>query len=190
MFTKTAKQLVAHMEENQIIKSEDRELYIYGLNQGLSILLNLATALGIGLLFDSFFQLVVFMTAYIPLRSYAGGYHAKTPLRCYIISVVILIIVSISVKYVVLEILTYFIIAFISMTIIAFFSPVGDSNKPLDKIEIMVYKKRARIILLIEMTADALSFFLGWDLLLISISYVLLTISILLLIGKIKHITE
>ena len=37
------------------------------------------------------FESIAFLVFYIPLRSYAGGYHASTPWRCYFISIVFII---------------------------------------------------------------------------------------------------
>lgn len=138
-----------HLEENQIIKSDDRELYVYGFNQGLTILLNLVTTLGIGLLFGSTVQLVVFMVAYIPLRSYTGGYHARTPLKCYMISIIMLIAVSICLRCIALNHWWYWILVVPSILLIVFLSPVEDKNKPLDEIEVTVYRKRTIIITMV-----------------------------------------
>lgn len=187
MFAKVAKQLAVHLEENQIIKSDDRELYVYGLNQGLSILLNIVTTLGIGLLFGTVLQLVVFMVAYIPLRSYAGGYHARTPVRCYLISIAMLTIISLLIKYITLGRWVYLIETAISSVIIAILSPVADNNKPLDEIEIVVYKKRTKRILLAEVVVSILSWITEWEFIFIIMTYVFLVMSFMLLIGACKN---
>lgn len=187
MFAKVAKQLAVQLEENQIIKSDDRELYVYGLNQGMSILLNIATTLGIGLLFGTVLQLVVFMVAYIPLRSYAGGYHARTPVRCYLISIAMLTIISLLIKYITLVRWVYLIETVISSVIIAILSPVADNNKPLDEIEIVVYKKRTKLILLAEVVVSILSWITEWEFIFIIMTYVFLVMSLMLLIGACKN---
>ena len=74
-----------------VITTEDRELYEYGLHHGLLMIINLLTTVVIGLLFKMVWQSFVFMIAYIPLRTYAGGYHAKTQFRCYLLSIVIML---------------------------------------------------------------------------------------------------
>lgn len=187
MFAKTAKQLVVHLEKNQIIKSDDRELYVYGFNQGLTILLNLVTTLGIGLLFGSTVQLVVFMVAYIPLRSYAGGYHARTPLKCYIISIIMLIVVSICLKYIALNHWWYWVLAVSSIFVIIFLSPVEDKNKPLDEIEVTVYRKRAIIIIMVEVVLSILFGILRISNLLNAMSLVFIIMSAMLVIGCVNN---
>ena len=60
--------------------------------------INISSALIIGLIFGKFFEAAVFIVAYCSLRSFAGGYHAKTPLRCYVFSVIMLIIVLVGIN--------------------------------------------------------------------------------------------
>ena len=82
--------IVNNLVHSGVIKEEDAEIYIYGINQILTSVLSVSSALIIGLIFGVFPEIAVFMAAYIPLRSFAGGYHAKTPLSCYVFSVIML----------------------------------------------------------------------------------------------------
>lgn len=86
------------------------------------------------------------MAAYIPLRMLAGGYHAKTPLRCYNFSVIMLIVVSIGIKYISITDWGYYILLATTALIVIVFSPVEDKNKPLDETESKAYKRRTVII--------------------------------------------
>lgn len=63
---------------NEIIIEENSNLYSYGLQQGLLMILNIATILGIGMVLNMVWESIVFLLTFIPLRSNAGGYHAKT----------------------------------------------------------------------------------------------------------------
>lgn len=160
------------------------------MNQGLSILLNVVTTLGIGLLFGTVLQLVVFMVAYIPLRSYAGGYHARTPVRCYAVSVMMLIMVSIFTKYIAITNWCCWILIIMSMVLIIFLSPIADKNKPLDEIEVKVYKKRAILIALTEVVLSALFMLLHLQRLLIVMSWEFIIMSSMLVIGCVKNKLE
>ncbi|GEM_PF-2215752 len=83
---------------NNVINSEDIELYTYGIQQGLLILLNILTIVIVGQIFGMLLQSVAFMISYIPLRIYAGGYHARTPAGCYIGSVILIVAVLLGIK--------------------------------------------------------------------------------------------
>lgn len=150
MFAKIAERITENMEDNHIIKHDDRELYVYGFNQGLNILLNLITTLVVGLLFRNILELAIFMATYIPLRSFAGGYHAKTPVRCYIFSIILILAFSLMMKYVHFTIFICSIMIVVSSSIILFLAPVEDKNKPIDEREQNVYRKKSFIILAVE----------------------------------------
>lgn len=65
-----------------IIREEDAPIYRYGLEAIYSSLLELLSILTLAALIGNFWQTVLFFAAFIPLRLYAGGYHASTRLRC------------------------------------------------------------------------------------------------------------
>lgn len=81
----TAERLVAQ----GIIREEDAPIYRYGLEAMYSSLLELLSILTLAALIGNFWQTVLFFAAFIPLRLYAGGYHASTRLRCFLISLVV-----------------------------------------------------------------------------------------------------
>lgn len=170
-----------------VVKAEDAEVYIYGINQILAYVLNASSSLIIGLIFGVTFEIVIFMAAYIPLRSFAGGYHAKTPLRCYIFSVIMLIVVSIGLKYLAVSEWVYYAVLLVSVLGVLVLSPVEDRNKPLDEMEHKVYKKRAVIILAIELLISGLLKLAGLDSLFVAIVYSFATLSFMLIAGKIKN---
>ena len=74
------------------VDEEDKEIYLFGIYQGLIFLLNVVTALLTGIILDMFLESVLFLICFIPLRIFAGGYHAKTQFRCYVMSTVTTVI--------------------------------------------------------------------------------------------------
>lgn len=46
------------------------------------------------LLFNCLFDVLLFLTPMILLRKYSGGWHAKTPLQCYVISISLVVLVT------------------------------------------------------------------------------------------------
>ena len=135
MFNYVSTRITEKMVKCGTVADQDKELYLFGIQQGLTNILNLVTTVIIGLVLGVLWQMLLFMAAYIPLRSFAGGYHAKTPLRCYILSVLLHTAIALAIKYVDLHI--YFQLGLlISASITVFLlSPVGNENKPLDELE-------------------------------------------------------
>lgn len=183
---KIIQRVTDELVSNNIINSDDSELYTYGLRQGALMLLNILTILFVGRMFGMLWQSVVFMVTYIPLRTYAGGYHARTQLGCYISSVVLIVAVLLVIRFIPW---TNFIIITISITsglIIYILSPVEDSNKPLDATEVKVYGKKARMILGFEFGALIMFINLRVEGITECVSVSLLSLSIMLILVKIK----
>lgn len=173
-----------------VIKEEDAEIYIYGINQILTSVLNVSSALIIGLIFGVFTEVAIFMAAYIPLRSFAGGYHAITPLRCYVFSVIMLIVVSIGLKYLHIAEWIYYAVLVAATLVVLVLAPVEDRNKPLDEIEHKVYKRRTVIITAAELIIALLLKLLISDNLFIAIVYSFTVLSLMLIAGKAKNSFE
>ncbi|MCM1166500.1 MAG: accessory gene regulator B family protein [Lachnospiraceae bacterium] len=190
LLAKLSQRIGNDLVRSNVIEADDAEIYIYGINQILVSVINVSSALIIGLLFGTILEIVVFMAAYIPLRSFAGGFHAKTPLRCYIYSLIMLIIVSMGLKYLHIEIWGYYAVLSASVLIVLALSPVEDKNKPLDDLEYKVYKKRAIIIAAVELVISVLLKLIGLDNLFIAVVYSFVVLGFMLIIGAAKNALE
>lgn len=171
-----------------IIKYKDKELYAYGLWQGIALLYNFATIMILALIFKMFWQSMIFMIAYSLIRPYAGGYHARTPLKCYLFSVVIIIAVLWLIKYIPWNSFICFIMITVASIIIFILSPVEDKNKPLDKIEQVVFKKRTNILLSILVGLAIFLLLVGLESISIYIGIALAVLAAMLILGKIKNL--
>ena len=185
MFIRLSKRIAKHYCKGE--NSDEKELYVFGINQCLNMILNILTALFIGILFGKVFQIWLFMLAYIPLRSYAGGWHSRTPLRCYVFSVIMLIVVSVGMKYLSLTEWVNYAVLFVAALVVIILSPVEDKNKPLDELEHKVYKKRAVIIAAIELVISGLLKIAGLDSLFFAVVYSFAVLGFMLIIGTIKN---
>ena len=79
------KWLSHRMVERGIIKEEEQELYQFGIRNGMILLLNVVTALVIGLLTEQLAVVAVFTPSFMVLRSYTGGYHSDSRVFCYLV---------------------------------------------------------------------------------------------------------
>ena len=174
---------------NNIIKKEDAEIYSYGFKELIFIIINIITTIVIGLIFNKVFEVILFMIIYLPIRVYAGGYHARTKLRCYIFSVLMLISVCYILKLNLLNnYLLIVILTIISSGIILYLAPVEDKNKPLDKIEIKVYTKRTIRNLVIVLIVLCITLIFNKINLSACICISLLCNGIMLILGKINNL--
>ncbi|MDE7192989.1 MAG: accessory gene regulator B family protein [Oscillospiraceae bacterium] len=76
MFVKLSEYITQRLENEKVIQPDNRELYRYGFQQGLILLLNFVTSVIIGVIFGKALESVLILATYIPLRSYAGGHHS------------------------------------------------------------------------------------------------------------------
>jgi accessory gene regulator B len=182
--------IAGKMVESGTINAEDKEIYEFGLKYAANIFLNLATTLGIGFVFGMVWQSALFTAAYIPLRSYAGGYHARTPLRCYIFSVVLTVCVLLGMKYLPYNNVLLLSAAFVSGTIIFMLAPVGDENKPLDEIETRVFKKRTRIVLFAETGLICVLLVLNLAFAAVCVVVSVSIVSLMVVLGKLKSMKQ
>lgn len=157
---KAVDRLVVKLIKDGAIEEEDREIYEYGFTQGIVMLINFICTLLIGFCMGMVKEVLVFMLAYIPLRSFSGGFHAKTQARCFVYSNLLVVgILAIS-RYLTEVPLVYLILGLIGAIIIIILAPVEDKNKPLDENEVKVYGRKAKIILFADvMIAIALQLF-------------------------------
>lgn len=188
MFEVLSERVTDWLLANEAVPKEDKEIYRYGIQQGMIALLNLGTTMMIGMVFGRLFESILFMAAYIPLRSYAGGYHAKTAVRCYFFSIVMISAVLWLMRYVAYVGLICGCLTAISGSAIWFLVPVEDQNKPLDEVEKVVYRKRARGIVLAESTLSLFAILCNGKRLGMCMTLVLCVLALMLLLGKWKNV--
>lgn len=140
--------LVDQMIEKNII-SEDKEIYIYGLNNGFTILINFITALFLSCIVQKTDILLFFLVSFIPLRSYCGGLHCKSRFLCYIYSNIIITCLLVIQNFFCKNITIFLIITFANFIYLFCTKTKGNQVRSLDDYEIIQYTKIKRITLLI-----------------------------------------
>lgn len=172
------------------IDHDERELYIYGFFMLLSQLMYFILTIVLGLLFQCFFESIIFYIAFQFIRRYAGGYHAKTETRCEILSFLSIIgsigIIRLSEMYdfrIVLLSITLF-----SAVCIFILCPLDTPEKPLSKKEFKYFRKISWFILFVITIAVAISLYFKFNLIFAPCCMSLILESILLIAGKIKSV--
>ncbi|ROR25255.1 accessory gene regulator B [Mobilisporobacter senegalensis] len=184
MFSKLSGNIAEQLIENGTVDVENKEIYVYGIEQLFILIMNIVTTLIIGLCFGMLWQSIIFMLIYLPLRSFAGGYHASTVLRCYVVGI-ILSVIFLSINKCIPDASTIIIaMTVIASLIILLLAPVETSNKPLDQLELSMYKKRTRIILLSDICI--ITILLAFDLnsIALCIGVALMVLSFMVVLGK------
>lgn len=128
-----------------IIKEEDREIYLYGLELLIATIFKGLVIVIIGALTSLIKEMLIFTLFFSGLRIQAGGYHAKTILGC-LIGTLTIIFTSITVVRILPEDYQsyYILISMVASIVLIFlYAPLESENKPLSKEEKILYRHRS-----------------------------------------------
>lgn len=138
--------------ERNYIKEKDCGLYTYAYELLLGQTVNVLIACILAVVFHAYLTVFIFLAAYIPLRSYAGGHHAETNGICTVVSAVIFCVVCTIAKLIPLQSFTWVSLAALAISgfMVFSFAPVDSHSRPLDEQERKRYRKRSRVIWVVE----------------------------------------
>lgn len=187
MFVKLADNIVKWMLSNQIIEEKKAVICRWGISHILDTIFNIITFLIIGILFKMPFETIVFTLGYIPLRIYAGGYHAKTPFRCWCLSNIILAVSLVLVQNAENFYIAFCILSLIAVMVLIILMPVEDLHKPLDQNDRKKYKKRGITILVVEICLSIVLVLLHYIQISIVLNSIWVLLSVMLILGVIKN---
>lgn len=118
---------------NGIVEPEKDKIYAYGMELVLSGLVNILSVLLISILLFHPIDGLLFLAAFIPLRTTAGGYHANSHLSCNLVFLCTFIVLE-GLGYWLLKycsVILYLVIAITSFVTLLILSPSEAKNKPL-----------------------------------------------------------
>lgn len=155
--------MVSRWIKNKVIDEEDRELYEYGLIVTIEYGFNLMTTILIAYFTNEWLACLFFYGSFKELRSFCGGVHAKTFLRCYFYSTIVILVSMLLIKYNLISMWVYRVGALICGSYLMFTNPVPSENKPLDEEEIECFTKKEKNIILVMMIISIVAIFGGFD---------------------------
>ena len=123
------------MIKNNVISkdTEEIEFYRYGIEITLSSLINIALISIIGIVTNYTFESTMFLAVFIIMRSFTGGYHANTYIKCNLvtsISFVILLLIFKIIRHISLK--SIILIAIFQVVTIVLLAPIENKNKPIE----------------------------------------------------------
>lgn len=188
MLQRISNGIVSWQIKKNLLKDNQRSLYLYAYEVLLNQIINIVVAVVIAVILRAPMPVLVFLVSYIPLRSYCGGYHAKTNGVCTAVSAILIIITCLLEMYIVGTAALYLPIAgfLISGILIFIFAPVPDKNKLLDEEETRRYRLKSRQLWLAEVIAGGIFWFANIRIcVVLAISHLLL--SMMLVYGVLKN---
>lgn len=162
---------------------EQAEIVRYGLELFFLKVSFFAATMVIGFLMGSFWECLIFNVLLSGIRTMAGGFHANTRIQCFVMSMLTFIIVLIILKIVAIHsmlLLPLMLLAMLSAIVIWKFAPIDTENKPIEDDEYVVFRKKARAMLLIEIGLAVAAYFIGFESVSCSVLLALITTGLLM----------
>lgn len=100
-------------------------------------------------LFHFLKEAIIFNIFYIPLRSFAHGFHAKNNVQCWIITIATYFLLYLYIKYIVLNIISVILLFTISIISFLIWAPADTKNLPLIRKSNRTKLKKASLFILI-----------------------------------------
>ncbi len=138
----------------------EKEVYAYSIEVLLSLLLNIIILSVAAYILNKKLELLIFIIFLSGLRTFAGGYHARTHMECILLSLSFFVISAMCGTYLKQygEVILVFGVIF-SILMVFWLAPSETENKPLSKNERKKYKVISRIIVItLGLAAVALYF--------------------------------
>lgn len=147
-----SKMIADFFVRENVIEHEEYEIYKYGSdilieNIGTTIFL-----ICLGFIFNKEISTLIFIAVFAGIRRYSGGYHAKTKLKCYILTItnwaVVIVLQRLQQKFGFTRFGIELIICCMVFMVMFFFAPVENPGKPLFERVRIVNKRKTLIITL------------------------------------------
>lgn len=116
---------------SKIITQEYYEIYVYGNELLLSFVFSTSIILLIGLLLKRVVQTILFLSIFILVRRYTGGYHANTYFKCKLATVTTYLSVLTLSEYTSIKKIHILVLLVVGMAIIISMGPIENPNKPI-----------------------------------------------------------
>ncbi len=140
------------LAEENIVKKNDVDICKYGLEMFVLSFVEIFFILILSLVVKNFFNTLIFLGFFIPLRIYAGGYHANTKIKCFLVFLVTYALFTTAIQYLphefYLKVSVLSIILSILMVLIH--SPIINHNKKVFNNEIKMYRKKSILIVMLQ----------------------------------------
>ena len=182
MLNKIATKITKTMLVHKIIAEDMADIYVYGFELLLSFLFNTTIIMFAGILLGRLLQTLMFLLIFVLLRSFTGGYHAKTYGVCTLVTFLVYGGVLLFSELFVPSMLFYGVLAIVGVALLLACVPIEHPNKKITEKKKRKYKHISLVLFLIFITVGALLCHVDWQL--NAVVFFTLTADLLLLFVK------
>lgn len=187
MFHSISERIIAYAVKIDALDKDKTEEYIYGLELSLSVFASYLSVIIIGIIMGMIWQSILFLLLFVTVRRFAGGFHFKSQIVCYLFMCVICTTALLVIKYSENNIAICSAAMAASMLLLLVLSPIPAIEKPLDDKEKVVYGRITRILLAVIAGAYIVLCFFNNVYAAKIISVTMFIISVFAILGKVKY---
>lgn len=129
MLRKLSNKLTQRLVNNEIITTEEFDIYVYGFELLLSFLFSTSIILIVGLCLRCMIETIFFLVIFISLRSFTGGYHALTYTFCNFVTFTVYGVIMLLSNYLPISIKLFLLLLLTGIIVLIVFAPVKNPNK-------------------------------------------------------------
>ena len=137
------------MCKNEIIREDDLIFYAYSIQLLLEKTIGLILIGIFALVFKAFFEIAVFTAVFVVIRRYSDGFHCKTSIGCFILSVLMALSTIPVTTWLIKSPAVCIAGVLISMAVILMIGAIHDPNLDLPEDVFIRHKKITRILILV-----------------------------------------
>ena len=152
MISKLSTQITQYAISHNIIQPEEYNIYYFAFLSLIERILSWGFILLVGIMSRHSLGTFAFLCSFIPLRIYAGGFHARKYKSCFASSSIAFVLMILIYRLCFINIASPVLLSLLMASYIITWglAPLEDENKPLDASEYSKYQKRTRVILSLE----------------------------------------
>ena len=154
---------VDHQIRKNRIDPSEAEVYEYGYRLLIEKICALILTFVIAVLFHAWLEIIIFCIAFIPVRTFAGGYHAKHSLCCMVLSAGVLIFNILIGRWLLTIVFASYalLLEAILFPVIVWMAPVENSNRRISESERRYFKRVVLVLYVVEVLAEFVLLVLG-----------------------------
>ena len=185
-----AEKIVIYQINQGIITNDEKENYIYAYFILMEQTINIFIAFSIGIITGNVIYVISFLISYIWLRTFGGGYHARTVQQCCISSIGIIILICVIKNHNFINEKLLDILLSMCNIIIFLLAPIESKNKLLNQKEKRRNHRNTIMTLILEELVMICLMYLGKKEICLGIKTAILIFTVFLVIGKKINNTE
>lgn len=163
MIDKLSRKLTQKLIDKEVIAFEDWEVYMYGLQMLISGAVKFIGFMAIAWMLGWVVEALVFIITFSMLRVNAGGYHADTYLKCFVITsgFAFLSICLVKTFYIVDSFICTAIILAVAAALVLLYAPVDTPNKRMIGKEKSIFRKKSIIMMCMETSIIVIAYLIN-----------------------------